>query len=244
MAEALTARQTQILKAMIDEYMETAEAVGSENLEKKYNLGISPATIRNEMVILTYLGYLRQPHTSAGRIPTPKAMKFYVDQLMEEKQMSVAEEVKVKEGVLGKREDIDELLDEATRALAQSTRALAVAALDEEDKVWRCGYSNIFLNPEFTDLESLSSLFSFLEEIKMMHELFFERMTGLTPVEVLFGEELGWPGFSPIGVVGTRINIGGKKGALAVIGPARLPYPRVIPVVRYFKELIEQIARP
>ena len=244
MAEALTARQTQILKAMIDEYMETAEAVGSENLEKKYNLGISPATIRNEMVVLTYLGYLRQPHTSAGRIPTPKAMKFYVDQLMEEKQMSVAEEVKVKEGVLGKREDIDELLDEATRALAQSTRALAVAALDEEDKVWRCGYSNIFLNPEFTDLESLSSLFSFLEEIKMMHELFFERMTGLTPVEVLFGEELGWPGFSPIGVVGTRINIGGKKGALAVIGPVRLPYPRVIPVVRYFKELIEQIARP
>jgi heat-inducible transcriptional repressor len=244
MAEALTARQTQILKAMIDEYIETAEAVGSENLEKKYNLGVSPATIRNEMVALTRLGYLRQLHTSAGRMPTPKAMKFYVDQLMEEKQMSVAEEVKVKEGVLGKREDIDQLLDEATRALAQSTRALAVAALDEEDKLWRCGYSNLFLNPEFTDLESLSSLFSFLEEIKAMHELFFERMTGLTPVEVLFGEELGWPGFSPVGVVGTRFNIGGKRGALGVIGPARLPYSRVIPVVRYFKDMIEQITMP
>lgn len=244
MAEALTARQTQILKAMIDEYIETADAVGSENLEKKYNLGVSPATIRNEMVALTHLGYLRQLHTSAGRIPTPKAMKFYVDQLMEEKQMSVAEEVKVKEGVLGKREDIDQLLDEATRALAQSTRSLAVAALDEEDKLWRCGYSNIFLNPEFADLESLSSLFSFLEEVKMMHELFFERMTGLTPVEVLFGEELGWPALTSVGVVGTRINVGGRHGALAVIGPARLPYSRVIPVVRYFKDLIEQIARP
>src|SRR3989338_6863047 len=129
MAEALTARQTQILKAMIDEYMETAEAVGSENLEKKYNLGISPATIRNEMVVLTYLGYLRQPHTSAGRIPTPKAMKFYIDQLMEEKQMSLADEVKAKEEVMDAGNDFDELLDEATHALSHATQSLSVATV-------------------------------------------------------------------------------------------------------------------
>ena len=69
-------------------------------------------------------------------------------------------------------------------------------------------------------------------------------MTGLSPIEVIFGEELGWPGFNPVGVVGTRINLGGKKGALGVIGPASLSYPRIIPVVRYFKELIEQVTMP
>src|SRR3990167_5272503 len=105
MSDALTARQTQILKSLIDEYIEIAEPVGSENLEKKYSLGVSPATIRNEMVALTRSGFLRQPHTSSGRIPSPKAMKFYIDQLIEERQMSLAEEVKAKEDVLGVKND-------------------------------------------------------------------------------------------------------------------------------------------
>jgi heat-inducible transcriptional repressor len=78
----LTARQVEILKSLIEEYIETAEPVGSETLEKKHNLSASPATIRNEMVRLTDLGYLKKPHVSAGRIPTPAGMKFYVKQLM------------------------------------------------------------------------------------------------------------------------------------------------------------------
>src|SRR4029078_3746500 len=93
----LTQRQVEILKSLIEEYIETAEPVGSETLEKKHNLSASPATIRNEMVRLTELGYLKKPHTSAGRIPTPNGMKFYVKELMKEKELSVAEEVAVKE---------------------------------------------------------------------------------------------------------------------------------------------------
>ncbi|KKT65572.1 MAG: heat-inducible transcription repressor HrcA, heat-inducible transcriptional repressor [Candidatus Curtissbacteria bacterium GW2011_GWC1_44_33] len=143
MTEGLTARQTQILKALIDEYIEAAEPVGSEALDKKYNLGVSPATIRNEMVTLTKLGYLRQPHTSAGRVPAPVAMKFYIDQLMEERQMSLADEVKAKEEVWDSRNDLDELLEEATKALAERTRNVAVAATDK-GKVWHAGYSNVF----------------------------------------------------------------------------------------------------
>ncbi|KKQ42616.1 MAG: Heat-inducible transcription repressor hrcA [Microgenomates group bacterium GW2011_GWC1_37_8] len=164
MSDALTARQTQILKTIIDEYIELAEPVGSESLDKRYNLGVSPATIRNEMFSLTKMGYLRQPHTSAGRIPTPRAMKFYIDQLMEEKQMSVAEEVKAKEEVVGARQDISVLLDEATHELAHITKSLSVATLDEDDKIWHSGYAYVFSNPEFTDLETTMHLFSFLEE--------------------------------------------------------------------------------
>jgi heat-inducible transcriptional repressor len=117
MTDGLTARQTSLLKTIIDEYIKTADAVGSENLDKKYNLGVSPATIRNEMALLTKSGYLKQPHTSSGRVPTPQAMKFYIDQLMEEKQMSLVDEVKQKKKY-GIPEKIDDLMDEATRSLA------------------------------------------------------------------------------------------------------------------------------
>jgi heat-inducible transcriptional repressor len=243
MTDTLSVRQTQILKALIDEYVSMAEPVGSESLEKKYSLGVSPATVRNEMLALTKMGYLRQPHTSSGRIPSPKAMKFYIDQLMEERQMSIADEVKVKEDVRGKISDLDEFLDEATHELANVTRSLAVCALDRNGKVWHAGYSHVFENPEFTDFRATSSLFGFLEEISMMQELFFKRMTGTSPVEVIFGEELGWPGFGPVGVVGSRFEIDGKQGAIAVLGPTRLEYQRVIPVIRYFKDLVEELGK-
>lgn len=241
MAEALTARQTQILKTLIDEYIETAEPVGSEALDKKYNLGVSPATIRNEMVALIKAGYLRQPHTSAGRVPSPTAMKFYIDQLMEEKQMSLTDEVKTKEEVWDSRGDVESLIREATHALAERTRSLAVGAIDE-GRVWHSGYSNVFLNPEFADLEISANLFTFLEQVERMHEIFFKRFVGASPVEVLFGEDLGWPEIRSIGIAGTRFKIGNHEGALGIIGPARLRYQTIIPTLRYFRNLLEEIA--
>ena len=111
----LTQRQVEILKSLIEEYIETAEPVGSETLEKKHNLSASPATIRNEMVRLTDLGYLKKPHISAGRIPTPIGMKFYVSQLMKEKDLSVAEEVGLKEKVWDIRENENQFLKEMTK---------------------------------------------------------------------------------------------------------------------------------
>ena len=241
MADGITARQTQILKNLIDEYIETAEPVGSEALDKKYNLGISPATIRNEMVSLTKAGFLRQPHTSAGRIPSPKAMKFYVEQLMEEKQMSLTEEVKAKEEIWDLRDDKFLLFEKVAHALAERTHSLAIVAIDE-GKIWHSGYSNIFLSPEFADLEICANIFSFLEESKKLQELFFKKVRGESPVEVVFGEELGWTGISPIGIIATRFNIGKKRGALGIIGPVRLSYPTIIPILRYFGNLVQEIA--
>lgn len=240
MSDGLTARQTQILKSIIDEYIETAEPVGSESLEKKYNLGVSPATVRNEMSALTKLGFVRQPHTSAGRVPTPKAMKFYVNQLMEEKQMSLTDEVKAKEEVWDVRNDVDALFKEATHALASRTGSLAVGVIDDANKAWHAGYSNIFSNPEFADLAVCESLFGLLEEIGRLNELFFGHEFA-SSVDVFFGEELGWKDLSPMGVVATRFNVQGKEAALGVIGPVRLSYPTVVPVVKYFGNLIQEV---
>ena len=240
MTDGLTARQTQILKTIIDEYIATAGAVGSEALEKKYSLGVSPATIRNEMSALTKSGYLKQLHTSAGRVPTPVAMKFYIDQLMEEKQMSLTDEVKTKEEVWDSRKNFDDLMDEATHALAARTRSLAVAAIDE-GKTWHAGYHNIFDNPEFSDIRTCANIFSFIEQAQRLQELFFERAISGSPIDVLFGEELGWPELMPVGIVATHFSVGGRIGALGVVGPMRLSYQTVIPTLRYFRKLIEEI---
>lgn len=241
MAE-LTDRQTRILKAVIEEYMETAEPVGSQTIEKKYELGISPATIRNEMVKLTETGYLKQPHTSAGRTPSPQAFKFYVDQLMEEKKLSVADEVAAKEKVWDVRFDFDKLMHEATRALAEQTRALAVAAT-KEGNIYHAGSANILEMPEFYDIDVTRTVLSLVEEVGRIQAL-FTKAFGEGPIHLLLGEELGYDYLEPCGMVFTHFEAGPKRsGSLGVIGPNRLNYPMVIPTLRYFGSLIEELAR-
>lgn len=242
MGDALTSRQTQILKVLIDEYIETAEPVGSEVLEKKYNLGVSSATIRNEMSALTQMGYLKQPHTSAGRMPTPKAMKFYIGQLMEEKQLSLSEEVKMKEEVWEARNNLDDLMDEAVHILADKTRSLSVGVVDD-GRTWYAGLANVFANPEFSDLGLCAGVFSFLDEDENLVDIFLKKLVGSSPVEVLFGEDLNWPYLEPVGIVATHFNVRNHQGALGVIGPMRLSYPRVVPLLRHFGNIIEQVSK-
>ena len=92
-------------------------------------------------------------------------MKFYIDQLMEEKQMSLADEVKAKDEIRDSKDDLDKLLDEATHALAQRTRSLALTAIDD-GRVWQAGYANIFTNPEFSDMGVCSDYSLFWRKLK------------------------------------------------------------------------------
>lgn len=239
--EELTPRQAFILKVLIEEYIQSAEPVGSETLEKKYNLGVSPATIRNEMATLTAIGYLKQPYTSAGRTPTPRAFKFYVSQLMEEKTLTVAEEVKAKQRIEdAKAKDYSHLMYEATRALAQDTKTLAIGAFEDEDIMWHAGYSNILDMPEFYNIDVTSRVLGLLEEGDRLHELLFNQVND--ELSIVFGEELGWPYFEPVGVIITRFRLGARTGCLGIIGSMRLPYQFVIPRVRYFGGLLSQLA--
>ena len=91
MDEQLTDRKKRILKAIIKTYMETGEPVGSRTISKDADLNVSSATIRNEMSDLTDMGYIVQPHTSAGRIPSDKGYRLYVDELMKEKEDEIEE---------------------------------------------------------------------------------------------------------------------------------------------------------
>ncbi|MCL5095919.1 MAG: hypothetical protein M1575_04335 [Patescibacteria group bacterium] len=238
----LSERQVKIIRAIIEEYIGTAEPVGSETLDKKYNLGVSPATIRNEMVKLTQTGYLKQVHTSAGRTPTPKALKFYIKDLMKTKDLSIAEEVAAKEAVWDYRQDFDKLLRETTRALADKTRALAVATDDEGD-LYYAGAANILEMPEFYDIDLTKNLLSLLDHFDFWEELATRELLDEDPIHLLLGEELGQKYLEPCGFVYTHYEIPRHKGVVGIIGPYRLNYPSVIPIVRYFGNLIGEIGR-
>ena len=110
--EDLTQRQVDILKAIIREYSETGMAVGSDILEKKYKLGVSPATIRNEMVELAKKGYLKKNHFSSGRMPSAKGFRFYIKHLMKQKELSTTDEVAYKNSIWDERAEAPRLLSQ------------------------------------------------------------------------------------------------------------------------------------
>ena len=114
----LDERKTKILKAIIKTYLETGEPVGSRTISKYTDLNLSSATIRNEMSDLEELGYIVQPHTSAGRIPSDQGYRFYVDHLIEEKEKEVSE---MKEFVIEHTERMEEVLKQVVKVLASNT---------------------------------------------------------------------------------------------------------------------------
>lgn len=116
--EQLGERKLKILHAIIQTYLETGEPVGSRTISKYSDLKLSSATIRNEMADLEDLGYIIQPHTSAGRIPSDKGYRLYVDMLMEEKEQELQE---MQEQMLEKADKMDQLLKQAARVLASNT---------------------------------------------------------------------------------------------------------------------------
>lgn len=235
----LTPRQTQILKAIIEEYIATAEAVGSETLDKKYNLGVSPATIRNEMVRLTDMKLLMQPHTSAGRTPTPEAMRYYVETLMRPRDMSVTDEVEVKEKMWDYRQEVDKLLREATKTLAERTKTLALTATAEGD-LYYAGAANILDMPEFYDYDLTHRLFETLDQFDYWWKILKEH-ENLS--DVILGDEDQERGLlSQCGFIYTKFSSPHVSGAIGVVGPSRLNYPYIVPVVHYMGGLIGEFA--
>lgn len=114
----LNERQKKILKAIIKTYLETGEPVGSRTISKYADLNVSSATIRNEMSDLTDMGYILQPHTSAGRIPSDKGYRLYVDELMNEKEEEIAQ---IKELMIQKTDKMEKVLKKVVQVLASNT---------------------------------------------------------------------------------------------------------------------------
>lgn len=232
----LTSRQIQILRAVVDEYLKTAEPVGSDTIDKKYNLGVSPATIRNEMVYLSEQGYLKQPHTSAGRIPTSTALKLYVKELMSKKDLTVADEVSVKERMWDTKDDLDKLLQEATRVLADRTKSIGIAFTNDKH-AYHAGYSYLLGYPELTSVDVTRTILSLLEETNQLDTI-FNSPWGEDVVHVVFGEDLGNQYLEQMSITFTDFTCGDRHCSLGVIGSSRVNYQHVVPMLEYFHDLI------
>ena len=118
----LSERKKQILRAVVENYIQTAEPVGSKAIVVSAGLKVSSATIRNEMAELETLGYLEQPHTSAGRIPSPKGYRLYVNELMEEHRLTMQEAQKINEALNLKIREMDQVMTEAGKIISQLTK--------------------------------------------------------------------------------------------------------------------------
>jgi transcriptional regulator of heat shock response len=237
----ISTRQAQLLRIIIEEYVKTAEAVGSENIVAKYNLGVSPATVRNEMAALTNEGYLEQPHTSAGRTPTSLGFRFYLSELMEEQEIPVISEVAIKQRLWQERHELENLLRNTVLSLAEETHEMAVATIDT-GKIYTAGAAYILDNPEFYDIELTRSVLALIDQYDTLNSI-FGRGQDEKNVHVLLGSESGLANLTACSVVFRHFDIGrGRFGTLSVIGPARINYPTVIPTIRYFSDLMNELS--
>lgn len=237
----LTPRQIELIKVIVEEFTNTGKPVGSVALENKYRLGVSPATIRNDMADLVDKGYLAKPHLSAGRIPTSVAIKFYVSELLKERDMTVAEEVAVKERVWDHRNTREALLSEATKVLAERTGNLSVAIINSGHS-YHAGYANLLNCSEFYDIDLFRQVLVLLDHHQRLQDI-FDRAVGSEPIHLLVGDEFGETNFQPVSCLFANIQIGPERGSLAVLGPSRQHYAQNIPLLRYVANLINQFAQ-
>ncbi len=132
----MTERRRSILRAVVEHYIETAEPVGSKVIAYLAHLDCSSATIRNEMATLEKMGYLEQPHTSAGRIPSPLGYRFYVNELMEEHKLSLQETDRINEAMHLKMRELDRVIDQAGRLVSQFTNYPSFALTAGRDRIF------------------------------------------------------------------------------------------------------------
>ena len=131
----LTARIKELLKLVVEDYVQTAEPGGSRSIASEMGGRVSSATIRNELADLVELGYLEQPHTSAGRIPSPKGYRLYVNELMERQRLSIAETEKINQSLQLKMEELDRVISQAGRAVSSFVNYPAYVAATGKKKV-------------------------------------------------------------------------------------------------------------
>jgi len=237
----LSDRQRTLLKAITEEYIESGAPVGSQTLVQRYNLKISPATVRNEMARLTDMGYLEQPHTSAGRQPSAAGLRLYINSLMEEAELPVLQEVSLKQKIWQERFDFAKLLRQAVLSLSEITGSLAIV-VSGDGLLFSAGAERILDEPEFYDIDVTRTALHLMDNFDLLEEV-FSKAAGDQPLRVLIGEELGLSNLAPCGLVLSDYNAGKHEGTVAVFGPARMNYSRVIPAVRYLATLLEDIGK-
>lgn len=237
----LTQRQVNLLRAIISEFMDTAEAVGSIHLPTKYDLGVSPATIRNEMINLAKMGLIKKSHVSSGRIPTSQGFRYFVEELLDElEEMEAGVEARMQEDLFQNRFNIDGLLYKAIRKLASLSKNVSIAVW--EDKVFYSGIADMMEYPEYQKPHKLKRIIAMIEHPGFLETVFKSKSENDNDVYILIGEEeIGHQSFEQTSIVFGKLRLhGGIKGFIGVTGPYRMDYSSVIPAVKWVTKTINK----
>lgn len=233
----ITERQAEILNTIIKEYIDLAQPISSQLLEKKYNFRICPATIRNEMQKLTDKDFLYQPHTSAGRIPTDKGYRFFVDNLFEKEIFKFEDIFKIEETLKEEEEDILKFATHLTKFLAEESSGFAILNFLERNFLLKEGWEEILKEPEFVEKDLISDFAKFLES-------FEENIKNLkinSGIKIYIGKENPLSKGKNFSIISSKCCLPDEEEAiLALLGPKRMNYDRNISLINTLTKLLEK----
>lgn len=226
----ITARQEEILNKVIQEYITRAEPISSQLLEKRHKFDICSATIRAEMQKLTDKGYLFQPHTSAGRVPTDKGYRFYVDHL------HLSTFSRGFDSIEKEMEDSLGFFQVMTRKIAELTSNLAITYFPEEDIVFKEGWDEIFKEPEFEDSTFIAK---FMEAVQSF-EKHIDELEDSDDPQVFIGKENKMVAAPEFSTIISRIHLPKKKeGVVVILGPKRMAYDKNVGIMNSLIKLLQ-----
>ena len=251
MSTPLSERERQVLEAVIDAYVQTAEPAASRTIAKRLGLGLSPATIRNTMSDLEEKGYLYHPHTSAGRIPTDIAYRVYVDSLMHPSAITRTQADQIREELSGERSAVDQLLYRAAQVLGVLTRELGVAVGPSLENA-------VLERLELIQISSERLLLVLTLKSGVMRTIFVEiperlAADAVAQVAVVLNERLGAgltvtiggehqsPQLAPFTLVTAPYRSGPFAGVIGVLGPTRMPYDKIVALVDHTSRLLGEL---
>lgn len=234
----MTTRQQQILTAILKAYVAEAEPISSGHLATETSLQVSPATIRNELSALTDSGYLAQPHTSAGRIPTEKAWRWYVQNLLQTQELSKPSRESLVQVIRSYRSVHAELMRHLARSLADLAKETVVLA-PSPTETYYTGLSNLFAQPEFEHVDMIQSVSRVVDRFDDIMEHLFDRLE--TDVEVLVGKD------SPFGpdcgvVVGKYSLPHRSPGLIVILGPLRQDYDEHVAMLKFAADELKHMS--
>ena len=231
----LTKRQQKILNAVIKEYIEIGEPISSQLLEKKHDFGIGSAMIRVEMQKLTDRGYLLQPHTSAGRAPTDKSYRIFVNRIIE-KHFSIDKDMEKIEEIFEEENDIFKLASHLTKFLAEETSSLAILNLPERDFIFKEGWEELLKEAESFEQDFFSDFAGVIEKF----EESFNDLKINSGIRVFIGKENPVKKAKNLSVISSKCKLPNKeKATLTLVGPKRMDYNRNLSLVQSLNKFLE-----
>lgn len=231
-------RQEKILAAVIEEYTKTAIPVGSKILVEKYLSEVSTATVRNDMAHLEDEGYLQQMHISSGRIPTDKGYRYFVESIMDDKELSKKEQQKLQTEMLKMQAKNNRLSRTTAKLLSVLSGNMAVSGIMDKNEFSDFGMSELLDQPEFQKMDEVCRLAETLDYIdELFDKLSAEMKDGKT--KIFIGKENPISEISNCSmIVSPYKSKTGERGILALIGPKRMKYAKNKSLIEYMKKIL------